>query len=127
MSTEPIGKVQAYLAKHSSNPLPSPDTSRIKLEGGKPRIKGSKLDEWRVRGALGGTCTCGVTVTRLTVDHIVPVSFIANLDNAFEIATNDEDNFQLLCELCNRKKSGVIDMRNPKTAPLLAKYIAPYL
>lgn len=122
-----LGRVESYLSKHAEI-LPKADSTQVKLEGKKARIKGSKLDEWRVRGLEGGVCPkCSVEVKRLTVDHIVPVNIIASLDNAVEIATNDEDNFQFLCELCNRAKSGSLDMRNPRTAPLLQKYIQPYL
>jgi len=120
-------KVLQYLTK-SSPVLPSRESQQITLSSKKLAVKGSRLDEWRRRGALGGNCNgCSRTVNRLTVDHIVPLLFLANLDNAFELAVNDDDNFQFLCEICNRKKSGQLDMLNQKTAPLLAKYIAPYL
>lgn len=128
MTTTPIGKVLSYLAKHSPPVQPTRESDGLNLDIRKWRVKGSKLDEWRLKGQLGGVCDeCNTTVTRLTVDHIVPLYFLNDIDNAFQIAVNDEENFQFMCEVCNRKKSGRIDIRNPKTAPLLAKYIAPYL
>lgn len=124
---ESVGKVISYLAKHSPV-MPSPESGKMNLDGKKQRVKGSKLDEWRIRGTEGGVCgECNQKVGRLTVDHIIPLTILASLDDALDKAINDETNFQLLCELCNRKKSGYLDIRNPKTAPLLAKYIAPYL
>jgi 5-methylcytosine-specific restriction endonuclease McrA len=58
----------------------------------------------------------------LTVDHIIPVFFLQQL-GLDEEAVNDEENMEDLCVLCNRYKGGRIDMRNPKTIPLLKKYI----
>lgn len=122
-----LGRVESYLAKYAEV-LPKADGTQVKLEGKKVRIKKSALEEWRLKGLEGGICLkCEVEVKRLTVDHIVPVHILASLDNAVEIATGDEENFQFLCEICNRRKSGTLDMRNPKTAQLLQKYIQPYL
>lgn len=91
-------------------------------------FKKSKLFEWQERNnAQEGVCAkCGRT-TKMTVDHIIPVMITDRLDEGYEIATNDEENFQLLCRPCNTMKSGNIDITNPKTARLLVKYMQPYL
>ncbi len=65
--------------------------------------------------------------TRITVDHIIPVNILSCLDGGYELSVNDEENFQLLCEPCNRMKSGNLDITNPRTAKLLVKYMQPYL
>lgn len=120
-----IDRVKSYMSKHSDDGIVA-ETSNLTMKPG--RVKGTLLDTLRKRSYEGGVCAkCGLEVKRLTVDHIVPLHVLWSFDNAFEISANDPDNFQMLCEVCNRIKSGTLDMRNPKTAKLLQKYIQPYL
>lgn len=123
-----INKVISYLHKYAGNDIPKPDGTRIELPAGNNRVKGSLLEQWRIKGLSGGLChKCNIQVRRLTVDHIIPIHILSALDNAFDIAVNDENNFQFLCEICNRIKSGSLNVRDPRTARLLVKYMTPYL
>lgn len=87
----------------------------------------SKLWIWQQECHNGGICSkCGRTVGWLTVDHIIPISFVFCLDNGKDIANNDEENFQKLCQPCNQMKKNNFDFTDPRTIALLKKYLAPY-
>lgn len=91
------------------------------------RVQKSKLWEWQQKCSNGGECEkCKRMVGYLTVDHLVPQSFILCLDNGRELAINDEDNFQKLCQPCNKMKGAAWDFTNRKTITLLEKYLKPY-
>ena len=65
---------------------------------------------------------CG-RVLPLTIDHIVPARIILEL--GFDVTRIfDEENIQLYCRACNHFKAGRLDITNPKTLPILKKYIA---
>jgi 5-methylcytosine-specific restriction endonuclease McrA len=99
----------------------------ITLKYGK-NFKHSKLAAYQKtnQGRVGMCPKCG-RESELTVDHLVPVSFLDCLDDGYEIAINDEENFEALCRPCNMFKSSRIDITNPKTARLITKYMQPYL
>jgi 5-methylcytosine-specific restriction endonuclease McrA len=61
-------------------------------------------------------------MTKLTVDHIVPVSFLQQI-GFHEAIQEDDENFSMLCRTCNTFKGGRIDLANPRTKPLLKKYV----
>jgi 5-methylcytosine-specific restriction endonuclease McrA len=72
----------------------------------------------------GGSCEkCGRKTDYLTVDHIVPLSFIDAL-GLKELSYNHDWNFQLLCRACNKLKGTVFDFTNPRTLPNLKRYVA---
>lgn len=86
--------------------------------------KNSKLSEWQKKAKQGGTCEeCKRTVTLLTVDHIVPVAILTNIDDTGIAIYEDEQNFQLLCYPCNSLKSHNLDKKNPKTKKIINKYL----
>lgn len=58
----------------------------------------------------------------LTVDHIFPVSYLHAWGFVDDIS-DDNENFQLLCRACNELKGANFDFTNPKTVPLIRKYI----
>ena len=88
----------------------------------------SKLWEWQRNLEQGGQCQkCNREVGYLTVDHIVPQSFVLCLDNGKSLAINDEDNFQKLCQPCNKMKGASWDFTDTRTINLLKKYLADYL
>jgi len=62
----------------------------------------------------------------LTIDHIIPVSFLMQNFGATKEETYDWDNFQVLCRKCNTLKAGRFDLSNEKTKKLLLKYIEIY-
>jgi hypothetical protein len=64
--------------------------------------------------------------TDLTLDHIIPVSFLTQQLGATVEETFDWDNFQALCRRCNTLKAGRFDLSNVKTKPLLLKYVNQY-
>ena len=85
--------------------------------------KNSVLHEWQLKSRVRGTCgDCGRETDMLNVDHIIPASFLVNIGLP-EQRYEDNENFQLLCRLCNADKSNRFDLKNPKTVPLLKKYI----
>ena len=87
----------------------------------------SKLWEWQQECLKGGECQkCKRVVDYLTVDHIVPLAFILCLDNGKNLAKDDEDNFQKLCQPCNKMKGAAWDFTDNKVIKLLEKYIQPY-
>lgn len=84
----------------------------------------TKLHEWQTKAKNGGTCEkCQKEVKYLTVDHIVPISFLDMFDETGVAKYNDEDNFMLLCSPCNVFKGSRIDRNNPKTKEIILKYL----
>lgn len=73
------------------------------------------------RGKEGVCPKCG-KLKEITVDHIIPAHFLESI-GLYDEAVNDGDNFELMCYWCNKYKGGRIDLANPKTVPLLKKYI----
>lgn len=90
-------------------------------------MKGSKqslLYQLQQKGKIGGECKmCKRVRDSLTVDHIVPVSFLQAVGLEQYIKYEDADNFQLLCRTCNSLKGNRFDFTNPKTLENLKKYI----
>lgn len=86
--------------------------------------KKTKYYEWQQKAKTGACEKCGFNV-RITVDHIIPVTLLTEL-GCRDAAYEDEENFQLLCQLCNTLKSNRLDHLNPKTVFLLKKYVAMY-
>ena len=89
--------------------------------------KGNKQDKitaWQKQALLGGICKkCGAYSSRLSVDHILPDWFCQSFDPTGELRLNDEENFELICYVCNHAKGGRIDKFHPKTKELILKYI----
>jgi 5-methylcytosine-specific restriction endonuclease McrA len=71
-------------------------------------------------------CKRCMSHTDLTIDHIIPVSFLLTQLGATVNETYDWDNFQVLCRPCNTLKAGRFDLSNPKTKELLIKYTNKY-
>lgn len=88
------------------------------------RTKLSKLQDKVNNG--NGVCTKCKRTDHLTVDHIIPVSFLIDIGMDKIEMCNDEENFQVLCRWCNRQKGAKLDHLNPKTVPLLKKYVGWY-
>jgi 5-methylcytosine-specific restriction endonuclease McrA len=68
---------------------------------------------------------CGSSF-ELTIDHIIPVSFLIEQLGATLDETYDYSNFQVLCRRCNTLKSGRFDLSDNRTKTLLFKYINRY-
>lgn len=103
------------------------DTAEGKKVGKKP--KGRRYIEvaWDIvskrDGAVCRRSGCGKT-TGLTLDHIIPVQLITQMLGLLRAELyNDMENLEVLCRRCNTFKSGRLDFTNPKTKPLLLKYI----
>jgi len=91
------------------------------------KIKKTKLHELQQRVNNGdGVCLKCKRTDHLTVDHIIPASLLLELGMDKIEMCNDEENFQILCRWCNRQKANRLDHLNPKTIPLLKKYIDWY-
>jgi 5-methylcytosine-specific restriction endonuclease McrA len=87
--------------------------------------KQSNLWKWQQKcKEPGAVCRCGSRF-HLTVEHIIPVFFLEVL-GLKEYALNDEENFEIACRYCNAQKAHGFDHHNPKTIPLLKKYLALY-
>ncbi len=86
----------------------------------------TKLWEWQksCREGQGECIKCG-SKEGLTVDHIVPQSLLEHFGlKDLDDIQNCEDNFQILCGLCNAFKRNRMDfIGNPKTFPLLKSFV----
>lgn len=86
---------------------------------GKPQSPLYKLQNRENK--LGKCRTCG-KYAELTVDHIFPQSLLVQW-GLTEYTYNDGENLELICRPCNVLKQGRFDFHNPKTIPLIEKYI----
>lgn len=85
----------------------------------------TKYYQWQLLAQKGGECgMCHQHAATLTVDHIIPMWFLTGVGFLNDIIWNDEENFQLVCRPCNILKGGRFYLRNPKTLPLMRKYMA---
>lgn len=89
--------------------------------------KRTKLYEWqqKVKNEKCECAKCG-RKDHLTVDHIIPTSLLGIMNLPSDPAHEDSDNFQILCRWCNTLKANQLDHLNPKTVPLLNKYVKEY-
>lgn len=72
----------------------------------------------------GAKCNRCKREDTLTLDHIVPVWLITQLLGLLRSqAYDDVENLEILCRRCNAFKGGRLDFLNPKTKPLLLKYV----
>jgi 5-methylcytosine-specific restriction endonuclease McrA len=62
----------------------------------------------------------------LTLDHIIPISFLMQQLGMTPEESFDWDNFQAMCRKCNTLKAGRFDLSNPKTKQLIIKYANRY-
>ncbi len=63
------------------------------------------------------------TPERLTIDHIIPIMILTAMGFTVEEMFEDMDNLRLLCRECNTKKNCQLDFKDPRTKPLLLKYL----
>ena len=85
--------------------------------------KGTKLNDWQKLGKQGGICaSCTGMQTYLTVEHIIPVHLLQQM-GLIDLIYEDEENFELWCRGCNGIKGSRIDPLNPKSGPLMLKYV----
>ncbi len=90
--------------------------------------KRTKLAEWQEKVKTGEfKCACGKG-ENITVDHIIPRYFLESLyqdlpKNRWTMLYEDEENFQVMCSYCNSKKAHRLDIRNPKTMPLIKRFL----
>lgn len=83
----------------------------------------SQLWHFQQKAILGGDCyKCGEYSEKLTVDHIFPVSLLMRFGLKDE-GYDDADNMELICRKCNTLKQDSFDFHNPKTIPLIDKYL----
>ena len=90
-----------------------------------PSHKNTKLWEWQQECLKGdGECFKCKGKVGLTVDHVVPQSFLEQI-GLHEEVYEYQSNFQILCRFCNQAKGNRFElMTNPKTMPLLKEFIA---
>lgn len=69
-----------------------------------------------------GECEKCHEFAELTVDHIFPVSLLI-MWGLKELSWEDGDNLWLICKKCQILKNSRFDFHNPKTIPLIEKYI----
>lgn len=74
----------------------------------------------------GSKCEkCGRTEERgvaLTVDHIVPINILHQMGFS-KNETFDEENFAVLCTICNNLKGEKLDFSDHRTKEQLLKYL----
>jgi 5-methylcytosine-specific restriction endonuclease McrA len=59
----------------------------------------------------------------LTIDHIIPKAILFTL-NLLDYP--GRDNLELLCKECNTRKASQLDFTNPRTIPMLRKFLDMY-
>ena len=86
--------------------------------------KGSKLWELQQKANNGGgDCEkCKRRTDYLTIDHIIPISYIIQFGLKIESQEHDW-NMQLLCRPCNKLKGGMLDYTDSRTFPNLRRYV----
>ena len=67
-----------------------------------------------------GRCGRCKSSENLTIDHIIPSSFVRFLCPGYE---DIKSNLQVLCKACNQIKGRDLDNKNPKTAPLVRYFV----
>lgn len=82
----------------------------------------SPLWELQNRDNKIGICEMCKQETTLTVDHIFPSSLLV-MWGLIEEISKDGENLQLICKACQILKNSRFDFHNPKTIPLIEKYI----
>lgn len=82
----------------------------------------SPLWELQNRENKTGICEMCHKEAPLTVDHIFPSSLLAMWGLRKEIH-EDGENLQLICHACQILKNSRFDFNNPKTIPLIERYI----
>ena len=75
----------------------------------------------RIKGQTEKCHKCGRDYY-LTIDHIVPRNILFQLNLIDEIE-NWEENFDIICGACNHLKSGILDLSDKRTIPLLEEAI----
>lgn len=85
-------------------------------------IKQSPLYQLQNRADKSGVCEMCRHYDELTVDHIFPASLLV-MWGLKEETWNDSENLQLICRKCQLLKNNRFDFHNPKTIPLIEKYI----
>lgn len=84
----------------------------------------TKLWEWQRRlTEKQAECRRCRRTAHLTVDHVIPVATLVDLNLQDEVY-EWEENFDVLCKSCNAMKGGHLDLSNPKTMPLLKEAVA---
>lgn len=84
--------------------------------------KDCNLTRWQKEYGVEGVCSRCKKVSQMTVDHVIPVYLLEQM-GFFDECLNDTDNFELVCRTCNQFKSSRLDLANPRTTPLLKKYV----
>jgi len=93
------------------------------LEVGKKSTKVIALALEKIIERDGAKCVrCGKNEW-LTVDHIIPWGFLQQMGIERSETYRDFDNLQLMCKRCNGLKADRFDWADPRTKPLLLKYI----
>lgn len=85
--------------------------------------KYTALYQFQKLSEQGGNCEkCGKYCDKLNVDHIFPQSLLV-MWGLKEVVYEDAENLWLVCRACNVLKAYRFDFHNPKTIPLIEKYI----
>lgn len=84
--------------------------------------KQSPLYKLQNRENKFGECAKCKELRELTVDHIFPASLLV-MWGLNEYTWLDEENLELICRKCNILKKSRFDFHNPKTLPLIRKYM----
>lgn len=97
----------------------------VKLRKHKGRWNKETLNKLiKERGDICSVCKTSYVKKKLTLDHIISKEIL--LEMKLGEFFDDEDNLDLLCFECNGRKGSRLDFSNPKTVPLLEKYISIY-
>ncbi len=97
-------------------------TKSIRYTGYMKYGKALEKRKKEIIAAIGKCEKCHVQRDVLTIDHIIPIALLLEMGYLKE-ETYDEDNFMVMCLICQHQKSRRLDFSNPKTKPLLLKYL----
>ncbi len=81
------------------------------------------LLEWQQRTKKEDLpCNKCKKVGLMTLDHIIPASFLHML-GIEKLCYDDDWNFQYLCKVCNYSKANRLDWSDPRTPVNLKRYV----
>ena len=83
--------------------------------------KKSPLWELQHRPDKHGVCVMCKQHRLLTVDHIFPASLLMTW--GLQEYTDEGENLQLICDACQILKKARFDFHNPRTIPLIERYL----
>ena len=87
------------------------------------KVVAYEQEEYKRLMSLAPCCARCESKEKLTLDHIVPKSYVRDF-GVYPDYETIEGNYQLLCNLCNSAKSNKPDFTVPKTKEILLQLLS---